>query len=40
MLTVVHATALLVREQRGIGFEGIALPAIYAGTVVLALSVV
>jgi cation:H+ antiporter len=39
LLTVVLAAGLLVREQRGIGFEGIALPAIYVGTVVLALTV-
>lgn len=37
MLTaVVLAAGLVVRQQRGIGFEGFAIPGVYAGTVALA----
>lgn len=37
MMTVVLAAGLVVRERRGIGFEGVAIPGIYAGAVALLL---
>jgi cation:H+ antiporter len=33
LLSLVLAAGLLMREERGIGFEGFAIPAIWAGTV-------
>ncbi|MFC0680524.1 sodium:calcium antiporter [Lysobacter korlensis] len=38
LMTTVLTAGLLVRERRGIGFEGVAIPAVYAGTIALALS--
>lgn len=40
LITTVLAGGLLVREQRGIGFEGFAIPVIYLGTVGLAITAV
>ena len=37
IMTTVLAGGLIMRDRRGIGFEGVALPAIYLGTVGLAL---
>jgi|TARA_B100000519_G_scaffold113378_2_gene98089 cation:H+ antiporter len=37
LITAVLAAGLIIRDQRGIGFEGIGIPAIYAGTIGLAL---
>lgn len=37
LVATVLAGGLLVREERGIGFEGFAIPALYAGTVALAI---
>lgn len=37
LLTIVLAAGLIVRERKGIGFEGIALPVIFGGTVALAI---
>lgn len=36
LLTAVLAAGLLMRERKGIGFEGMAVPAVYVATVVLA----
>ena len=36
LMTAVLAGGLVVRDRKGIGFEGVTIPAIYAGTVVLA----
>ena len=35
LMTTVLAGALVVRDRKGIGFEGVAIPMIYAGTVAL-----
>ncbi|WFE29946.1 sodium:calcium symporter [Solwaraspora sp. WMMD791] len=37
LLTATLAAGLILRERRGIGFEGVAIPAIYLGAVVLLL---
>jgi cation:H+ antiporter len=37
LLTVTLAAGLILRERRGIGFEGAAIPLIYMGAVVLLL---
>lgn len=37
LITVVLAAGLVLRERRGIGFEGVALPTLYLGTVALAI---
>jgi cation:H+ antiporter len=37
LITAVLALGLVVRDRRGIGFEGVAIPGIYLGTVVLAI---
>ena len=37
IMTTVLAGGLIMRDRRGVGFEGVALPAIYLGTVGLAL---
>lgn len=36
LITAVLGAGLIVRDRRGIGFEGIAIPAIYAATIALA----
>lgn len=36
LITVVLAAGLIMRERRGIGFEGLALPVLYGATVALA----
>lgn len=36
LIAAVLAAGLVVREERGIGFEGVAIPSIYVGTVALA----
>ncbi|WP_216077732.1 sodium:calcium antiporter [Isoptericola sediminis] len=36
LMTATLAAGLVVRDRRGIGFEGVAIPAIYVGTVALA----
>ena len=36
LMIAVLAGALMVRDRRGIGFEGLAIPGIYLGTVRLA----
>lgn len=36
LITVVLAGGLIMRERRGIGFEGLAIPVLYGGTVALA----
>lgn len=36
LIAAVLAAGLVVREERGIGFEGVAIPGIYVGTVALA----
>ncbi|KGH47699.1 sodium:calcium symporter [Modestobacter caceresii] len=36
LMTVVLATGLVMRERKGVGFEGILLPLIYLGTVAIA----
>ncbi len=38
LITVVLAAGLVMRERRGIGFEGVALPVLYGGTVALAIA--
>ncbi|WP_407317434.1 hypothetical protein UQW22_12995 [Isoptericola halotolerans] len=35
LITATLATGLVMRDKRGIGFEGVAIPAIYLGTVAL-----
>ena len=37
LITTILALGLLVRDRRGIGFEGIAIPAVYLATVGLAI---
>ncbi|WP_323792434.1 hypothetical protein [Nocardioides sp.] len=37
LITTILALGLIVRDRRGIGFEGIAIPAVYLGTVALAI---
>lgn len=37
LISAVLALGLVVRDQRGIGFEGVAIPAIYVGTVAIAI---
>ncbi|MGV9765095.1 sodium:calcium antiporter [Micromonospora tulbaghiae] len=37
LMTATLAAALIIRERRGVGFEGIAIPAIYVATVALLL---
>lgn len=39
LITAILAAGLLVRDRRGIGFEGVALPAAYVGTAALAVAV-
>lgn len=39
LITAILAAGLIVRDRKGIGFEGIALPAAYLGTAVLAVVV-
>lgn len=39
LITVILAAGLLMRERRGIGFEGLGLPVVYLGTVALAITV-
>ncbi|WP_250445132.1 hypothetical protein [Actinotalea sp. C106] len=36
LITTILAGGLVVRDRKGIGFEGVALPAVYVGTVALA----
>ncbi|MDO8108035.1 hypothetical protein Q6348_12590 [Isoptericola sp. b441] len=36
LITVVLAAGLVMRDRRGIGFEGVSVPVLYAGTVALA----
>jgi len=40
LITAILALGLVVRDRRGIGFEGIAIPAIYLGTVLLAITAI
>lgn len=37
LITVVLGAGLIMRERRGIGFEGLAIPVLYGGTVALAI---
>ncbi|MEJ1154457.1 hypothetical protein [Microbacterium marmarense] len=37
LITAVLAAGLLLRDRRGVGFEGVSIPVIYAATIVLAL---
>lgn len=39
LITAILAAGLLVRDRKGVGFEGVGLPATYIGTVVLAVVV-
>ncbi|GAA1466386.1 sodium:calcium antiporter [Microbacterium thalassium] len=38
LITAVLGAGLVMRDRQGIGFEGIAIPALYAGTIALAVS--
>ncbi|MDN4472864.1 sodium:calcium antiporter [Demequina zhanjiangensis] len=40
LITAILAAGLLVRDRRGVGFEGVALPAVYVATAAIAVMVV